>query len=132
MAITLSNDKGQKTSPRNPLGLAYSKTNRSSSESLCDEPRRHRNRVSAYIPEGASGQVQKVSLSITVCQEKRQARGEGKRGPFNPGSLTQQTTVACGEGGSQRSETVTREGSGQTQPRGKMEMSTGRLVSPRT
>lgn len=86
MAITLSNDKGQKTSPRNLLGLANSKTNRSSSDSLYDEPRRHTNHVSVCVPEGASRQVQKKVCPPfhRMFQEKKKARGKGKRGLFKP------------------------------------------------
>ena len=56
----LSKDEGQKISPGNSSGLANSKTNHSSSNSLCDEPLwRHMGHVLVYVPERAIRQVQK-------------------------------------------------------------------------
>lgn len=51
--------KDEKTSPRNPVGLANSKTNCSPSHSLYDELQRPKNNVLVCVPEGATRQVQK-------------------------------------------------------------------------
>ena len=101
----LSKDEGQKISPRNSSGLANSKTNHSSSNSLCDEPLwRHMGHVLVYVPERAIRQVQKnvcPHFHYNVPEEEEDGLRQGKTGTMtrlNPGSCTfYHTTAAWGE-----------------------------------
>ena len=91
------------THPRNPLGLADSKTSRSSSQHACDGPRRHVERVLVYVPGGAIRPAQS-----TVCpwshhnvpgEEHGPRQGDARRRDLNKPWRLHLLPHHCGLGG---------------------------------